>query len=366
MYKNWFNGMTSGQRAAWDAAASTFTILNNRGQTKTPKGYEFFVYWNSYQPNYTWRPPAPFTPSPAAFTLVPPSASQTQPVPTSISLFDSTPPNFTIQFDCATDISPMSAFVQISRATDTGYAGPTRAWRRLAPVGLNFPEVPLFNTPFHSVLIPPFSTTPTYNPPDWRCQSGAIWTSYTPGPIESIATNVSTLAVDVICNRTTFNYAGGYAPAFAWGTQSSGARTGLQINATTSHVQIVSYANWTDTGSTIAGPYSYPPFTFGPRTWRIIQGPTTTMLYTPTSAIGPITGIPYLTGDVTLDGNGDGDFTYLFQVWAPPTGYKPVFNYQAIIENPSNPGIRSCRLTLGDPDTGVTRHSLWVPFTISL
>ena len=90
------------------------------------------------------------------------------------------------------------------------------------------------------------------------------------------------------------------------------------------------------------------------------------MLYTPTSAIGPITGIPYLTGDVTLDGNGDGDFTYLFQVWAPPTGYKPVFNYQAIIENPSNPGIRSCRLTLGDPDTGVTRHSLWVPFTISL
>jgi hypothetical protein len=363
MFHAWKQELNDTQRSAWATAAHSIPILDNTGKLKTPTGFELFIWWQSYQPTWTWNPPNQLHYSPGNYDPLPPSPSLPRPTPTGIELLSKTAPNLELHFQSTNNISYLSAFLQLTDANLPGANPLTSHWKRLTPaVILPYTPPPFRDTFTGTAPVPPWTATPTYNPANWP-EAGNLLSPNATGPCQSIRAGLNATNYTISCY--TRLHAGQHTyPSLSWGINpSTGARSGWLWNNDTAQISIATYTSWTSAPTILHSwtvtLYPYPgAFTL---TEVLVNGNQTTLLLASTP-YGPITTGPQ-SGDTGIDSqNGLIDYS-AYSCQPAQDGYTATLNYRGIIENPANPGPRAARLTLGD-GSGSFIHSLWVPFTL--
>ena len=373
----WKAGLTSGQRAAWSAAAPAFTIKNHYGVTKTPKGFQLFVWWNSYQPNYCWAPPYPFNPIGAGYTSDPPDSTLEKPVPDTLALDTHTPPTFKFTFNCTTDLSLMSAFLQMTRPNRAQNNPFASQWRRLGPLPLTSHAG--FNPTYPGAPcppVPPWTDSPTYTPAHWNVDTSSTVTYSGPASTESIRAGLSQANYSVNWYARLNSSTADTNPLASWGIDpATGARYGVIIQGIsppghpetwTYYYSLVSYASWTADPTILVGPSPFHMNSAASIPYSLDITDTEATFTTPYGNLVLTYGSPPPKTDAGWDQNKNEITLESYMVSGTAGLWSAEANYQNILENPLNPGPRAARLTLGDPDTGNNLHSDWIPATLEV
>ena len=365
-YHAWKEGLTTTQRAAWEAAAGSFTIKNNDGHVKAPNGMQLFMWWHSYDANYTWQPPYPPNLSPGGWLTAPPDHTLPTPNLSAVALQLSANPNFTIGFTCDQAADEMNAFLQVTRPTSPGCTPNTHKWSRLGPSSIQ-PGPPTHwglnitgNYP-----VPPWTATTSYVASYWYSTS-PFGIAYAPGANSSIRGGINVRRPTITC-QLQWVPTGPYAATITWGIQSDGSRIGLAIETTGSGQAWIGKSTGYGGGITQVYP-SFPHFQNPGQnaTYTIqLQGALTNILKGPTLLASVLTGPPS-AGDIGIDATNCPTEWSGYSALLPSNLFTAGFNYQAILENPAQGGPRGARLTVGDPDTGDQLHSQWTSFPLEL
>ena len=388
LYFAWTHTIGPTERAAYEAAATTFSLLNNKGQHKTPNGFQLFLWWNSYTAYDTWGPPYPWVYYPDFWDDVPPDASWPKPVPRNIQLLDATPPTFTISWTNDTDLGNYFAFLQLTKATSPGNTTPTSHWQRLGPLNI-LPYQPELFAPHYTTTyaVPPWTSTPTYTPAGWHYTLPFL-SPIDVAAMESIRAGISAQTYQIVASAA-IGYQAIDEQMFTWGIDpATGARlqlvaqwidpsTGLPYTDGIPRFCIYSYTTWTE-GKTLAStPLPWPANLPGQQPYTITRDYTVDTVITPAGTISRGNGGSLPPTDCGLDGQGiynpvpphtpmAGTSFGTYSVYGPLHGWYSTAYYQAIIENPAKPGPRGLRLTLGANYEVNMLHSDWIQTTISL
>jgi hypothetical protein len=373
----WKNTIGATERAAYEAAAATFSLLNNKGQHKTPNGFQLFVWWNSYTAGDTWGPPYPWVFYPDFWDDVPPQSTWPKPTPYQITLVDSTPPYFTINYKCDSDLTNYYAFLQLTNAAKPGGKTPTSHWQRLGPVQI-YSTYPNYFTPGYTIAtpVPPWTAAPGYNAANWNVHAGVL--SFLGTPVnQSIRAGASLQTYSITANIglavLSLN-----VPMLTWGINpSTGARLALLCTHydPTTHVIyadghsrffLVSFTSWSSAFTLLTAGLAWTTTDANVHSYTVTRDYTTDTVATPAGTITYNNGGSLPTTDAGIDASFSIYSLTYYALGGPLHWWTTTANYQAIIENPANHGPRGLRLTLGANYEVGTLHSDWAETSISL
>ena len=376
MYRAWTHTLTPTDRAAWASAASPWTLKNHAGQTKTPTAYQLFTFWHSYLHGSGWQPPFP-RPASAYPIDTPPDATWPQPTATSPAVITITDFFIYVSFDCDRDATQFDAWLQITRPRAPGAGAPTGTYARLRAslVYQNFGE---FNPEYSSgSVVPPWTATPTgftgsaWVPPDDTHLNG------NPPTGEILRAGINVSEYNYLCNLVPPLY-NDPQKSMIWDIDpSTGAHRALYSAwneppptppwpASTVQIWVNECADWGDPGSTISSILdAYPTLYIGYKDFNLTRTDAGETLNTPVGDIALTSPGPSAPRDVGIYGKAFGNAYGTTDVQYPLPGFAAYFWYPGALEFPLRPGTRSARLTLGARPSTSTRHSDWLPFTIT-
>ena len=376
-YQQWTQLLAPSDRAAWEAAAVTMSIVNFKGKTITPNGFQLFIWWQSYQAFGCWVPLSPFTPGNYSIDNTPTDPTWAKLTPTAVSITDTTPPTFTIAFTATAIDGTFAVFVDATPSVETGCKNPTSHWHRVPPTLPNVYTPNMFSanvTTGHPV--PPWTATPTYSAPDWL-GNGVYLVGAALGGLDTIRAGISSTTYNL---STSFSIAGlvaNTATTIAWGIQSTGARYALlltTINPSTGlpypnghpHFFIASFTSWTSAPTYLGTGLDALSTWTGMHPYSMTRDGTNDSVSTPAGNLFNAVASPPST-DVGLSADlGTSQAYGPFTVAGPINYWSAQFNYQNIFENPAISGPRAAKLILGAVPGNNLRHSDPAPFTLSL
>ena len=373
----WKHTISGAERTAYEAAATTFSILNNKGQLKTPNGFELFIWWNSYTNGDTWQPPYPWVFYPDFWDDTPPNSTWPQPAPSNILLSDATPPSFTITFLNTMDLSDYYAFIQLTNAASLGGKTPTSHWSRMGPLNIystsTYNFLPAYTT---TKPVPPWTAAPGYNSANWKVAAGVLSFLGTPTN-QSITAGMSQQTYRITLNIALIVLSLNVI-MFTWGINvTTGARLALllthfdpitHVTFADSHSRfyLVSFTSWTSAFTVLTAAQVWTTTDANFHEYTLTRDYTTDTVTTPAGTI------PYANGGSLPNTDAGIDATFAtysmtsYNFGAPLHQWQCSAFYQAIIENPANHGPRGLRLTLGANYEVGTLHSNWIEATINL
>lgn len=365
IFKAWKLVVAGGGKPAWDAAAAALPIQNNKGNLKSPNAFQLFVWYNSYLPAIAWNPPSTFNPAIATYLATPPDHTIARTLATTPTRTYHSPPWFGIRFDDPDDLSNYVAWLQITRAKLSATGKAASQWHRL-PYSIITPYTPAPWVDYFtgSNPVPPWTATPTYVEADWP-EADNLLSPVPTGTNQTIRAGVQTKTLLARCyiRKNTYGVQG---PILSWGINpATGARFALWTANDDQTISLATYTSWTGT-PTLSHTHVDTYWPTGNFTLvEVYLTGTTTTFVIGTPVYGAFaTGTPY-NGDIGIESLNEAYDFNAYRCTLSPNGWTATYDYQAILENPAQPGPRGARLTLA-PSTPPAPHSLWLPFDLDL
>jgi len=377
LYKMWRDTLTNTQRTGWESAAPSFTITNFEGARKTPNGFQLFVWWNSYSTNASWDPPTPWSPGNYTADLNAPT-HYAPPVISNLQLTDSTPPTFTLAFDCDQDATLYTARAILTPPVLPGVTPKNSAWRRLGMTNVTPPPAPFDAAYPFNVAYPPWDVNTTgYNPAFWQVRGlRLLFTACTSRQILDTGTNALTYVASSLFHMQHQIFV---ADHMVWDLDPADGshrtlsscyydpNTGLPFGNGNDWLFVGYATGWYAAVTRISDPIEVQAADIN-ATWAttITRTATTDTVNTYGHILTLANERPSLKTDCGISGFPGQCTIENYTVTWTNAHYQAQFNYTGIIENPAAHGPRNARLVLqsGAPQPHI--HSAPAPLVVNL